>query len=99
MLTRSAIRPTAMPESENSTKNALPTRPNWACVSCMSCIIGIATRPSTALSAKLISMNRNSEATMTQRRVRERSSGATEGGEAVRAAASFEPSASSIQYS
>ena len=57
-----------MPEIENNRKNALPTRPNWLCVSCMSCIMGIATRPITALSAKLISMNRNSEATITQRR-------------------------------
>ena len=53
-------------ETENSRKKLEPISPNWLGLSLSSCIIGTAAIPITALSAKLITMNRNSRATISQ---------------------------------
>src|SRR5262249_14894235 len=60
------MKPVTIAESENKKKKLEPTKPNWRGLSWSSCMIGTAAIPITALSAKLISMNRNSRATMSQ---------------------------------
>jgi hypothetical protein len=57
--TRLATKPTRIAESENRKKKLDPTSPNCLGVSSSSCMIGTAARPTTALSAKLSSMQRN----------------------------------------
>src|SRR6516162_5386599 len=58
--TRLAMKPTTTAEIEKKRKKALPTFPNCSLVNWRSRMIGTAERPMMALSAKLISMNRNS---------------------------------------
>jgi len=62
--TRLTIKSVTIAETENNKKKLEPTSPNWRGLSRSSCMIGTAAIPITALSAKLISMNRNSRATM-----------------------------------
>src|SRR5260221_689973 len=54
------IRPTTMAEIENRKKNEEPSVPNCSASSFISVMIGTPARPTTILSAKFTSMNRNS---------------------------------------
>ena len=63
VLTRLAMKPKQIAEMENSRKKLLPTRPNCWGDNDKSCMIDTAVRPITALSAKLMTMNRNSRHT------------------------------------
>src|SRR5215212_416440 len=54
------MNPTTMAEIENSRKNEDPSRPNCSGESFSSSMIGAPARPTTILSAKFTSMNRNS---------------------------------------
>jgi len=62
--TRLVMKPTTMPEIANRKKNDEPSRPNCSGLSFSSAMIGWAARPTTTLSAKLMSMNRRSRAVM-----------------------------------
>ena len=64
--TRLTMKPVTIADTENSRKKLEPISPNWLGLSCSSCMIGTAAIPITALSAKLITMNRNSRATISQ---------------------------------
>src|SRR5256885_14090465 len=57
---RLTMKPTTMAEIENRTKNEEPSRPNCSGDSFNSSMIGAPARPTTILSAKFTSMNRNS---------------------------------------
>src|SRR5437763_10688908 len=57
---RLTIKPTTMAEIENRKKNEEPSRPNCSGSSLSSVMIGTPARPTTILSAKFTSMNRNS---------------------------------------
>ena len=57
---RLTMKPTTMAEIENRKKNEEPSRPNCSGSSFNSVMIGTPARPTTILSAKLTSMNRNS---------------------------------------
>ena len=57
--TRLTMKPTTMAEVENSRKNEDPRNPNCSGLSFSSSMIGAPARPTTILSAKLTSMNRN----------------------------------------
>src|ERR1700731_2972419 len=58
--TRLTMKPTTMAEIENRKKNEEPSRPNCSGWSFSSVMIGTPASPTTILSAKLTSMNRNS---------------------------------------
>src|SRR5882672_3525097 len=58
--TRLTMKPTTMAEIENRKKNEEPSRPNCSGWSFNSSMIGAPARPTTILSAKFTSMNRNS---------------------------------------
>src|SRR5437762_5309598 len=58
--TRLAMKPTTMPEIENRMKNEEPRKPNCSGESFSSSMTGAPARPTTILSAKFTSMNRNS---------------------------------------
>src|SRR3954463_10874925 len=58
--TRLAMKPTTMAEIANRRKNEEPRKPNCSGESFSSSIIGAPPRPTTILSAKFTSMNRNS---------------------------------------
>src|SRR5271155_3410145 len=60
------MKPVTIAETENNRKKLEPINPNWRGLSWSSCMIGTAAIPITALSAKLISMNRNNRATISQ---------------------------------
>ena len=64
--TRLTRTPVATDENANSKKKLEPINPNWRGLSSSSCIIGTAAIPITALSAKLITMNKNNRATISQ---------------------------------
>jgi len=64
--TRLTMKPVTIAESENKRKKLEPTKPNWRGLSWSSCMIGTAAMPITALSAKLISINRNNRKTISQ---------------------------------
>src|SRR4051812_44516729 len=53
------MKPTTMAEIENRKKKAEPSRPNCSASSFISVMIGTPARPTTILSAKFTSMNRN----------------------------------------
>src|SRR3954452_13666598 len=57
---RLTMKPTTMAEIENRKKNEEPRKPNCSGVSFSSSMIGAPARPTTILSAKFTSMNRNS---------------------------------------
>src|SRR5436190_1029578 len=57
---RLTMKPTTMAEIENRTKNEEPSKPNCSGESFISSMIGAPARPTTILSAKFTSMNRNS---------------------------------------
>src|SRR6195952_5803416 len=57
--TRLTMKPTTMAETENRKKNEEPSRPNCSGSSFNSVMIGTPARPTTILSAKFTSMNRN----------------------------------------
>ena len=57
---RLTMKPTTMAEIENRKKNEEPRKPNCSGVSFNSSMIGAPARPTTILSAKFTSMNRNS---------------------------------------
>jgi hypothetical protein len=71
--TRLVTKPTSTAETGNRRKNAEPIRPNCSGLSFNSVINGWAARPSTALSAKLMSMKRKIRAVMPQAPLRGRS--------------------------
>src|ERR1700712_1458444 len=58
--TRLTIKPTTMAEIENRKKNEDPSKPNCSGCSFNSSMMGAPPRPTTILSAKFTSMNRNS---------------------------------------
>ncbi len=58
--TRLTMKPTTMAEIENRKKNEEPSRPNCSGCNFNSSMIGAPPRPTTILSAKFTSMNRNS---------------------------------------
>src|SRR5262245_23640431 len=64
--TRLTMKPVTIAETENNKKKLEPINPNWRELSWRSCMIGTAAIPITALSAKLISINRNSKVTISQ---------------------------------
>src|SRR5262249_22421850 len=64
--TRLTMKPVTIAETENNRKKLDPIKPNWRGLSWSSFMIGTAAIPITALSAKLISMNRNNRATISQ---------------------------------
>ena len=64
--TRFTIKPVTIAESENKRKKLEPSKPNWRGLRLSSFMIGTAAMPITALSAKLISMNMNNRATISQ---------------------------------
>src|SRR5215831_3292126 len=64
--TRLTIKPVTIAESENNRKKLEPIKPNWRGLRLRSFMIGTAAMPITALSAKLISMNVNNRATISQ---------------------------------
>src|ERR1700759_5599675 len=64
--TRLTMKPTTMAEIENRKKNEEPSRPNSFGSSFSSVMMGTAARPTTILSAKFTSMNRNSRNVMVQ---------------------------------
>src|SRR5215831_1833373 len=64
--TRLTIKPVTIAESENRRKKLEPIKPNSRGLRLSSFIIGTAAMPITALSAKLISMNRNNRAMISQ---------------------------------
>ena len=57
---RLTMKPTTMAEIENRKKNEEPSKPNCSGESFSSSMIGAPARPTTILSAKFTSMNRNS---------------------------------------
>ena len=57
---RLTMKPTTIAEIENRKKNEEPSRPNCSGSSFISVMIGTPARPTTILSAKFTSMNRNS---------------------------------------
>jgi hypothetical protein len=71
--TRLARKPPTTPATANRKKNEEPSNPNWSGVSFSSSMIGLAARPTTTLSAKLISMKRKTRAVMPQAPLRGRS--------------------------
>jgi hypothetical protein len=64
--TRLTIKPVTTAETANSRKKLEPSRPNSRGLRRSSSMIGTAAMPMTALSAKLITMNRNKSATISQ---------------------------------
>src|SRR6516164_4690960 len=64
--TRLTMKPTTMAEMENRKKKDEPSRPNCSGSSFSSFMIGTPARPTTILSAKLTSMNRNSRKVILQ---------------------------------
>ena len=60
------MKPTTMAEIENRKKNEEPSRPNCSGSSFSSVMIGTPARPTTILSAKFTSMNRNSRNVIVQ---------------------------------
>jgi hypothetical protein len=66
--TRLTRNPTRTAPSEKKAKKLVPIRPNWAWVRPTSRMIGTADKPSTALSAKLSSMNAKSIRTIVHAR-------------------------------
>jgi hypothetical protein len=64
--TRLTMKPVIIAETENNREKLDPINPNWRGLSRSSCMIGTAAIPITALSAKLISMNRNNRETISQ---------------------------------
>src|ERR1700722_3558348 len=63
---RLTTKPVTTPDTAYRKKKLEPTRPNWLGVNSRSFMIGAAASPITALSAKLISINRNRRRTITQ---------------------------------
>ncbi|MCY1206529.1 hypothetical protein D9M72_181020 [compost metagenome] len=65
---RLARKPPSTPDTANSQKKLLPTRPNCAGVSPSSSIIGAASRPTTILSMALTTRKKNNSAAVSHAR-------------------------------